>query len=93
MCGCNSIPNPLPPPTPAPPYYPPVPLMRPQAGFDVLVQPTGGAEGRICSGWKIDPQNATKEHNYCCTPSVGRQGGRYQVAGCIKVSRNYDPFA
>lgn len=52
-----------------------------------------GPAGRVCTQFKIDPENATQEISYCCTPQVGRRGGRYQVAGCIKVARKYDPFA
>lgn len=49
--------------------------------------------GKTCTGWKIDPDDATSEVQTCCTPRVGRRGGRFQVAGCIKVFRKYDPWA
>ena len=63
-------------------------------GFDgmALSNAVNGA-GKACSGWKVDPGNATTEYNICCTPSVGRTGGRFKVAACLKMSRPLDPWA
>lgn len=52
-----------------------------------------GVQGKkLCSGWKVDPDNATREYQICCTPEVGRRGGNYKAALCFKASRDHDPF-
>ncbi len=95
MCGCNTLPgnNPLPLPDPPVDPFPREPAMGGSRlpGFELTIATPTTA--KVCTGWKIDPENATQEINYCCTPAVGRRGGRYQVAGCLKVARAYDPFA
>ncbi len=53
----------------------------------------GPVQGKkLCSGWKVDPDNATREYQICCTPEVGRRGGNYKAALCFKASRDHDPF-
>lgn len=52
----------------------------------------GGTAKKLCTGWKVDPDNATREFRMCCSPEVGRRGGNYQAAICFRVSRDYDPF-
>ena len=97
MCGCNTLPgnNPLPLPSPPVDPFPREPAMGGSRlpGFDLTIGTPGGGDRRLCDGWKIDPQDATREIQNCCTPAVGRQGGRYKVAGCLQFSRRYDPFA
>lgn len=84
MCGCNSLPTPLPP--EAPPYYPPVPAMMPgRPGFDISV---GGdpAAGRICSQKPgvADPWTGKGSVDWtCCSPPAGR----FKVQACIKFNR------
>lgn len=64
-------------------------------GFDLnpmdLAAGFGQVAGKVCSGWKTT--DGVTEVNTCCTPAVGRRGGRFKVAACIQVSRPLDPWA
>lgn len=101
-CGCSH------PPEPTAPTYPPsqplpVPMMS-TGSLGSLMQVAAAIGGaavdalgasvdtrKLCGPWK--PVDGLTEAKLCCTPAVGRTGGAYKAAVCLKLTRPIDPWA